>query len=161
MLASHDNINEIKSLLRFRQDDPQQLGFSMIFKTLIIFLVIALAEVLNGNLRVRFLIKRFGKKRAKFLSFVLGITFIYVFGLLFLPWIGPKSYQECFLIGLIWMLLMFLVDIYFAIKVFHKKWHVVIEDLNILKGNYLGLGMILLLFCPLIVFHFNHQFYLK
>lgn len=118
----------------------------MIFKTLVIFLVIAFGEILNGNLRIRVLIRHFGKNRAKFMSFALGITFIYVISFLSLPWIGPMNYQDCFIIGFIWVLLMFLVDLYFAIKVFHKKWQIVVEDLNLLKGNYLGLGMVLLFF---------------
>jgi len=129
----------------------------MIFRTVVIFLFIALGEILNGNLRVRLFIKLFGKKRAKFFSFLLGVTIIYSIGFLFLSWIGPMSYKDCFIIGLIWIFLMFLVDIYFAIIVFHKRWQVVIEDLNIFKGNYLGLGMILLLFCPIIVFYFNNE----
>ncbi len=124
----------------------------MLLKTLIIALVIAVGEAINGNIRVRILHRKFGKKRAKKLSFFSGIVLVFSICWLTLPWIGPKSYIDCFIIGFIWFSIMLAVDIFFGRYVFKLKWYKIAEDFNLMKGNLLSLGMVLLFFSPAIVF---------
>ena len=124
----------------------------MIIKTLLIWILIACGEILNGNFRVRFLQKRFGQKRAKQMSFISGSIIIFIICWFSLPWINPSTIDDCFIIGLIWMILMACVDIYFGRYVFHYKWETILDDFDLRKGNLLSLGMIFLFFCPSIVF---------
>jgi hypothetical protein len=44
------------------------------------------------------------------------------------------------------------LDIYFARAVFKFEWGKALEDFNPLKGNLLGIGMLLLFLSPTIVF---------
>jgi hypothetical protein len=46
---------------------------AMIVKAIIIWILIAAGEILNGNVRVRFLQNRYGKNRAKQISFYTAI----------------------------------------------------------------------------------------
>ncbi len=124
----------------------------MFLKALIAGLLIAFGEVINGNIRVRILNKRLGKKRAKLISFFSGIIVIFVICWLILPWIEPNNYQDCIYIGFIWLVIMMCLDIYFARYVFKLKWNKIIDDFNPMKGNLLSIGMVFLLFCPAIVF---------
>ena len=124
----------------------------MIVKAIVIWVFIAAGEILNGNVRVRLLQRRYGRRRAKQISFFTGITIIYAICWLSLPWVNPSNLQDCFLIGLIWMLLMLCVDIYFGRYVFRYTWIKILEDFDLKKGNLLGVGMGLLLFCPTIVY---------
>jgi predicted acyltransferase len=124
----------------------------MLLKALIVGLLIAIAEVINGNIRVRFLHTRFGKKRAKLISFISGVVFIIVISWATLGWINPANYEDCFYVGLTWLLIMLCLDIYFGKQVFKLKWTQVLDDFNPMKGNLLSIGMIFLLLCPSIMF---------
>jgi len=124
----------------------------MIVKAIIIWVLIAAGEILNGKVRVRFLHRRYGVNRAKKISFFTGITLIYTICWFSLSWVNPSNFQDCFLIGLIWMVLLLCVDIYFGRYVFRFKWFKILEDFDLRKGNLLGVGMGLLFFCPTIVY---------
>lgn len=127
----------------------------MIWKTLIIGLLLAIGEVINGNIRVRVLHGIFGKSRAKVVSFFSGIGIIALICWFTLPWINPNNYHDCLLIGFVWLAIMMCLDIYFARRVFKLKWGKVLDDFNPLKGNLLSVGMIFLLFSPSIVYWFQ------
>ena len=127
----------------------------MLFKVSIVGLMIAFGEVLNGNIRVRILHKKFGKKRAKTISFMSGVIIIFTICWFTLPWIKPSGYKDCFLIGFIWLIIMMCLDIYFGRYVFKLQWTTIIDDFNPMKGNLLGVGMVFLFFCPTIVFWLN------
>lgn len=127
----------------------------MLFKALIIGLLIALGEVINGNIRVKLLQKKFTLKSAKKLSFLSGVTIIFIICWVTLPWIAPKNYQDCLMIGSLWFIIMLCLDIYFARYVFKMKWHNILADFNPLKGNLLSIGMLFLLLCPAIVFYIH------
>jgi hypothetical protein len=124
----------------------------MLIKTFVVWMLIAVGEVINGNIRVRYLHKRFGHHRAKHISFFLGLSIFYAIAWFFLPWIEPQDINDCFVIGFIWVFLMILLDVYFGRAVFHYTWTKILDDFNPLKGNWLGVGMILLFLCPTIIF---------
>ena len=128
---------------------------AMIVKAIVIWILIAAGEILNGNVRVRFLQSRYGKKHAKQISFFTAIIILYTICWFSLSWVNPANLQDCFLIGLIWMLLMLCVDIYFGRYVFRFKWIKILEDFDLRKGNLLGVGMGLLFLCPTIVYLLN------
>ena len=126
--------------------------FIMIIRAIIVGLLIALAEVLNGNLRVRYLQRRFGRKRAKRLSFVTGLCLFWGIAWCLLPWIGPQSIFQCLQVGLVWIILMTALDLYFGRFVFRLPWAKIRDDFNPRKGNLLGVGLVLLFLCPAIIF---------
>ena len=127
----------------------------MIWKTLIIGLLLAIGEVINGNIRVRILHRIFGKSRAKLVSFFSGVGIIALIYWFALPWVNPSNYHDCLLIGFIWLITMMSLDIYFARRVFKLNWNKVLDDFNPFKGNLLSVGMIFLLFSPSIVYWFQ------
>lgn len=124
----------------------------MLIKALIVWFLIAIGEIINGNIRVRLLQRKYGQRRAKQLSFFLGIAIFWTITWFFLSWVGPSNLYQCFGIGLIWMLLMLLLDIYFGKFVFRYSWQKISDDFNPKKGNLLGVGMLLLFLCPAIIF---------
>ena len=124
----------------------------MIWKTLLIGLLLAIGEVINGNIRVRILHGIFGKRKAKVVSLFSGIGVIAFICWITLPWIKPSNYQDCILIGIVWLAIMTCLDIYFARRVFNLSWSKVLDDFNPLKGNLLSVGMVFLLFSPSLVY---------
>jgi hypothetical protein len=124
----------------------------MIFKAVIVGLLIAAAEVFNGNLRVRYLQRRLGRKRGKRLSFLIGLGLIVLITVCLLPWVGPTSAVDCLQVGLVWTIILTALDLYFGRCVFRMSWKKILDDFNLLRGNFLGLGLLVLFFCPLLVF---------
>lgn len=124
----------------------------MLFKTLAVGLLLAIGEILNGNIRVRVLHHLCGKKRAKKISFFSGTTIIYAIAWFTLPWLSPANYLDCYKIGFSWLMIMLGIDIYFGRYVFKFKWNKIVGDFNPLKGNLLGVGMLLLFLSLSIVF---------
>ncbi len=127
----------------------------MLLKILVSGLLIAFGEIINGNIRVRVLHRKLGKRRAKIISFFSGVALIFTISWITLPWIAPRGYSHFFMVGFIWLSIMLCTDIYFGKYVFKLKWNKIVDDFNPMKGNLLGLGMVLLFFSPAIVFSFQ------
>ncbi len=124
----------------------------MLIKIILTWLLIAIGEIINGNIRVRYLHQKYGVHRAKQISFFSGTAIFTTIIWFSLPWIDPSNLYECFSIGLILTALMILVDIYFGKYIFHYSWKKIADDFNPRKGNLLGIGMLLLFLCPAIIF---------
>ncbi|WP_218563875.1 hypothetical protein [Marinospirillum perlucidum] len=124
----------------------------VLLKALAASLLLVVAEIANGNLRVRILNRRLGKRRAKVWSLLLGCLLILVICVLTLPWINPQTRLESLAVGSSWLLVLLALDLYFGRYVFRFSWQRIGEDFNPLKGGYLSLGMLWVLLCPLLVF---------
>lgn len=124
----------------------------MILRAIVVGLLIAVAEVLNGNLRVRYLQRRFGRKTGRLLSFATGLCLFASIAWFLLPWIAPQTIFQCLQVGLIWLIMMTALDLYFGRFVFRLPWGKIRDDFNPLKGNLLGVGLVLLFLCPSFIF---------
>ena len=124
----------------------------MIFKALLVFLFIALAETANGIVRVRFLSRRLGNRRARVVSLLSGCILILLVTWWTLPWIGPASAGEALLIGAIWLVLMLAYDIDIGRWAFRMRWRKILADFDLRKGNYLVFGMAWMFLAPLGVY---------
>jgi hypothetical protein len=124
----------------------------MTLKAIAVGLLIAAGEVLNGNIRVRIIQRKYGRKKGKQMSFFSGVMIFTVIAWFLLPWIDPKNILDCIRVGLIWVFIMIILDLFFGRFVFRFSWVKILEDFNPVKGNLLGVGMILLLLCPTFIF---------
>ena len=126
----------------------------MILKIILGFILIAFIETLNGILRIKVLNKSFSKKLSKFMSFILGSILIFIINLFYIPILGISSQEEAFFIGFTWALLMILYDVFVGKFMFKMSWENIADDFDILKGNLLSLGIILIVFMPIFVFKY-------
>ncbi len=124
----------------------------MLLKAIVIGLLLALGEVVNGNIRVRILHRLYGKKRAKTISLFSGSAIILAISWFALPFISPKTYLDCIAIGFVWLVMLLCLDIYFGKHVFKFGWKKIRDDFNPLMGNLLSIGMMFLFLSPSIVF---------
>jgi hypothetical protein len=124
----------------------------MLLKALAIGLLLALGEIINGNIRVRVLHRSYGQRRAKTLSLLSGIAIIFAIAWLALPWVAPTNYLDCFKLGLMWLMIMLSLDIFVGRYLFKYKWQRIFDDFNLFKGNLLSVGMLILFICPSLVF---------
>ncbi len=124
----------------------------MLIKALVVGLLLAFAEVVNGNIRVRVLHRLYGQRNAKIISLFTGLTLIYAINWYALLWIEPSGFLQCLQLGLIWLLLMLCLDIFVGRYLFKYKWHKILDDFNLSKGNLLSVGMLLLFISPSLIF---------
>ena len=123
----------------------------MLFRALFIWLLIAVAEVLHGILRVRFLNPRVGDLRARQIAVFTGSGIILVIAWFAVPWIGPSTSGHCIAVGFLWLVLMLAFEIAFGRLVFRASWERLASDFNFRKGGLLAIGMLVLFAAPLLV----------
>jgi hypothetical protein len=124
---------------------------SLLLRALLAWLIIALAEVLQGILRVRLLNRRVGDHRARQIGVGTGSLMILLVAWFAVPWIGPASAAECLQVGGLWVAAMLGLEFYFGRFVFRLPWSRIAADFDLRRGRLLGLGLLVLLLAPLIV----------
>jgi hypothetical protein len=68
----------------------------------------------------------------------------------YVPVTGITTDKGLVLLGASLSLFMLMFDIAMGRFVAKAKWSVILDELNIFKGNLLGLGMVVMSFCPLL-----------
>ncbi|MEI6092586.1 MAG: hypothetical protein WCQ47_02765 [bacterium] len=119
-------------------------------KTILVFMIIAFAEVLHGILRTKLLVPKVGSFRSSQIGVFSGSLIIFVIAYFSIRWLAPKDALQALTIGIVWLFLMTSFEIYLVRVVFKMRWEKFLDSLNIFKGGILGLGMIVLLLVPLI-----------
>jgi len=123
----------------------------MIYRALVIWLLIAAAEVLQGVLRVRLLNPRVGDHRARQIAVFTGSAIIVLITWLTAPWLDVRTVVESLAVGLLWLLLMLALEIVFGRMVFRMPWKKIAEDFDLRRGRLLLIGMFILFIVPLLV----------
>jgi hypothetical protein len=113
---------------------------NIVLRAFLIWLLIAVAEVLHGILRVRLLNRRVGDHRARQIAVFSGSGIILVIAWFSVPWLGASTTGQ---------LLAF--EIAFGRWVFRASWQRLAADFNFRKGGLLAIGMAVLLVAPLLM----------
>ena len=120
----------------------------MIIKALLIWMLIAVAEVLHGVLRVYLLNRRVGDRRARQIGVFTGSAIILIISWLAVPWLGASTNGQLFGIGFLWLALMLAFEIAFGRLVFSASWQRLASDFDFRKGGLLSIGMLILFAAP-------------
>jgi len=119
-------------------------------KAVAVWLVLILAETVHGILRGIFLVPRVGEFRSSQIGVLTGSVIILVLTWLFVRWIGASRSSHLLGIGLLWLCLTLAFEFLFGHFVVGASWERLAADYNLLQGGLLPLGMIFLIFAPLI-----------
>ena len=120
----------------------------MIIKALVLWMFIAMAEVLHGVLRVSLLNRRVGDHRARQIGVFTGSAIILIITWLTVPWLGASTNGQLFGIGFLWLVLMLAFEIVFGRLVFRASWQRLASDFDFRKGGVLSIGMLILFAAP-------------
>ena len=120
----------------------------MLFRALIIWMIIAFAEVGQGWLRIRLLNRRVGDRRARQIGVGTGSALNFLLTWLMFPWLGAKTPVELLGVGAFWLGLMLAFDLGFGRLVFHVPWERIRREFDLRQGGLLGIGMLLLFLSP-------------
>ena len=121
-----------------------------IVKLICFYILVASCETLNGIARTVWLNKRLGVVAAKRVSMLPALLLCLAVCYYFVPVIGVTTDKGLVLLGVSLSLFMFMFDVVLGRFVAKAPWSVILDDLNIFKGNLLGLGMAIMAFCPLL-----------
>lgn len=123
----------------------------MVERVLVVGLLIAGLEVLQGILRVRLLNHPLGDHRARQVGVFTGSAMILLVTWLFRTWIGADTRSELLEAGAIWVVQILGLDLAVGRWVFRFTWARIARDFDPRRGGLLGIGMLVLFFAPLIV----------
>ncbi len=116
----------------------------------VVSLCVALAgvETLHGVFRATVLVPRIGKKSALKVSIVTGSALAFGVCYLLVPGIGVIDPAVLFAIGFFLALFMASFDIALGKALLKLPWSRVLRDFDPRSGNYLSLGLLLLILFP-------------
>jgi len=121
-----------------------------IVKIICFYILVASFETLNGIARTVWLNKRLGILMAKRVSMLPALFLCLMACYFYVPVTGITTDNGLILLGVSLSLFMLMFDIVLGRLVAKAAWSVILDELNIFKGNLPGLGMAVMAFCPLL-----------
>lgn len=115
-----------------------------------LYILVASCETLNGIARTVYLNKRLGVLKAKRISMLPALLLCLTACYFYVPVTGIATDNGLIVLGVSLSMFMLFFDIVMGRFVAKVKWSVILDELNIFKGNLLGLGMVVMSFCPLL-----------
>jgi hypothetical protein len=119
--------------------------------------VLAGVETLHGIARTVLLAPRVGKALAIKLSVMTGTLLAFAVCYFLVPPIGLKGFLPHLYLGGVLAAFMAAFDILIGKFVMHLKWSSIVSDFNPASGNYLSVGLFLLVLIPSLVGWLNGQ----
>jgi hypothetical protein len=114
-----------------------------------IWLLIILAESIHGTLRQLYLAPLIGDFRARRLSVLTGIALIFVITILTIRWLRTHDTGTLVRVGALWVTLTILFEVSLG-RALGYDWSRIFEDYDLSRGGLMGLGLVAMLFTPLI-----------
>ena len=114
------------------------------------YVLVAAGETLNGIARTVFLNKRLGIANAKRVSMLSALTLCLMICYFYIPMLNIHSDSGLIKLGISLSLVMAVFDVVLGRLVMKAKWSTIFDEFNLLKGNLLAVGMVVMAFCPLL-----------
>jgi peptidoglycan/LPS O-acetylase OafA/YrhL len=119
------------------------------FRSIAIWLVIIIAESIHGALRQLYLAPLIGDFPARRVSVFTAIGLILVISLLTIRWLQAHDGGTLVRIGALWVTLTILFEAGLG-RALGYDWKRILEDYDLSKGGLMALGLLAMLFTPLI-----------
>lgn len=113
--------------------------------------VLAGVETLHGIARTVLLAPKVGKAVALKLSVVTGTLLAFAVCYLWVPQVGLRGFASHLSLGMILAAFMAAFDVVLGKAAMRLKWSRIFQDFNPASGNYLSLGLLLLIFIPSLI----------
>lgn len=107
----------------------------MLWKALLVWLIFMVCAILNGTLRVKFIVPFVGEPVGHVIStvllgmIILGITWC------FIPWLGADTVGQAIGIGIAWLLLTLVFEFGVGHYISYRTWPELLADYDILHGR--------------------------
>ena len=117
------------------------------FRTVAVWLLIALVESLHGTLRVLLIAPAIGDLPARRLGFVIACALILVIAWLTARWLDARTRAAQWSAGAVWVVLMFAFEIGIGLLQ-GFGWPRIMQEFDPRQGGLMALGMLILLMAP-------------
>lgn len=114
----------------------------------LVWLLIVSAESVHGTLRQLFLAPAIGDFPARRIAFFTGMLLIFLIAYLFIRRINAPSVKALFAVGLLWAALTLAFEFGLGLFVLNYSRARMLEDYDLSRGGFMGLGMIFMIFTP-------------
>lgn len=118
-------------------------------RTVVVWFTLMGAETVHGILRRVLLEPVVGDFRARQISVFTGSFVILAVVYLFVPWLRARSTRSLFLIGLVWLALTLTFEVLLG-RFMQLSWERILSNYNLARGGLMPIGLLVLLFAPLI-----------
>jgi hypothetical protein len=112
--------------------------------------VLMAAETLHGLWRVKVLSVWLGDEFARDVGLFTGSLIILLIVFASIDWIPARDVRTLLVVGLTWVVLTIGYELALGRFAFHRSWGEVAADFNLFRGRLLPLGLVFLLFSPLL-----------
>jgi hypothetical protein len=119
-------------------------------RALLVWLLIALAEIVHGAIRRVLLVPVVGDFRAGQIGAAVGSVIILGIAFLCVRWIGANTRGALIRIGLLWLCLMLAFEVFGGRVLAGFSWTRILSDYDLRQGGLLGFGMLVLALSPLL-----------
>ncbi len=116
----------------------------------VVWIVIILAETVHGIARIQILEPSVGEFRARQMAVFSGAAIIFLVTRSLIGWIGANGRFALVAIGLFWMVLTIAFELLIGRFVFGFSWQRIAAEYDITSGSLMPLGLVFLVFCPLL-----------
>jgi hypothetical protein len=117
-------------------------------RSLAVWLLIVLVEVLQGTVRTVLLKPRIGDLRARQVGVLTGSAANLAVAVATVRWIDASDHRHLLGIGLLWLVLTLVFEVAFGWLVARKSWGRIASDYDLRHGGLLPLGMAALALSP-------------
>jgi hypothetical protein len=120
----------------------------MIGRSLGVWVILILAEILHGAARAILLVPRVGDLRARQIGVFTGSAIILPIAVACIRWTGARTTGRLLATGAIWLILTLAFEFLFGRFVAGYSWQRLLADYDPAQGGFLALGMAVLFFSP-------------
>ena len=121
-----------------------------LMRSIVVWLVIIAAETVHGILRGLLLVPLVGDLPARQIGVVIGSILIFIVAFLFVRWIAAKTTSQRLAVGLLWVVLTVVFEIGLGRFVLDLPWDRIIEDYDVTRGGFMGLGLLFMAISPIL-----------
>ena len=107
----------------------------MLGRALVVWCLLLVIAILNGALRVAWLIPRFGETRGHIASTVSLSAAIVLFAACTIGWIRPRTWRETWIIGACWLGVTIAFEFLGGHYLFGRPWNTLLADYNLSEGR--------------------------
>ena len=120
----------------------------MVMRAVLVWTALLVTASINGIAREAVLIPRVGDVAGRALSTLALCVFITILTWITIGWIAPRSAQQAWAVGVIWVGLTLSFEFLAGHYVFHNPWPRLLEDYNVMAGRIWILVLITTLVAP-------------
>lgn len=124
----------------------------MLLRAVVAWTGLLVVAVGNGLFREAVITPRTGPGLAHALSTVILSALIVVVGWFLTPWVGPRSLQDAWTIGLIWLMLTLAFEFLAGHFVFGRSWDELFADYNLFAGKIWVMVLVVTVMTPVLAF---------